>query len=237
MSEILDYIDDYFTGAMAPEERTVFEKRCETDKAFAQEVAFYINARSVIREELHTNKQQDFKHLAAPRPRMRALYRYIAAAAAILLLVIAGWWFTQRTNSPQQLASGYIQDHLLQISTTMSPGADSLQTGISAYNSGDYPLAEKIFQALLGNEQFKPDALKYLGIVYLVTKRYDLAIDRFTQLTALPLYANPGPFYKALALLKRGTPKDVQQAKELLLEVKNKQLPGYKYATDWLNKI
>ncbi|MBV7531951.1 hypothetical protein [Chitinophaga sp. sic0106] len=238
MNEQLHYIDDYFTGALGPEEKAAFEQRCTTDQEFAREVAFYLSARSVIKEEVHQHKAAAFKKMPVSMVAVkRPVGRYLAAAATLLLLVIAGWLYFSKSPAPSKLADGYIKENLRELSVTMSSEGDSLQTGIAAYNKGDYDTAEKIFTTLTNTASVKTDAIKYLGIVYLVTKRYDMAIAQFDLLTQIPLYANPGPFYKALALLQRGTPEDLQLAKKLLLEVKNNQLPGSKYATDWLNKL
>ncbi|SHM13512.1 hypothetical protein SAMN05444266_106484 [Chitinophaga jiangningensis] len=238
MNEQLHYIDDYFTGALRPEEKAAFEQRCTSDQEFARAVAFYLTARSVIKEAVHENKAAAFKKMPVSMAvAKRPVGRYLAVAATLLLLVIAGWLYYKGSPAPSKLADSYIKENLSQLSVTMSSESDSLQTGIAAYNKGDYAAAEKIFTILSNTASVKTDAIKYLGIVYLVTKRYDMAITQFDLLSQIPLYANPGPFYKALALLQRGTPEDLQLAKKLLLEVKNNQLPGSKYAVEWLNKL
>ncbi|WP_291914555.1 hypothetical protein [Chitinophaga sp. CB10] len=237
MNEQLHYIDDYFTGALGPEEKAAFEQRCATDEDFARSVAFYLTARTAIKDQLRENKTAAFNAIAPRIPATRPIWHYLAVAAAVLVLVVAGWWLYQRPPAPSTLAADYIQTELHRLSTTMSSEGDSLQTGIAAYNKGDYQTAEKIFSTLTNRASVKTDAIKYLGIVYLVTNRYDKAITQFDLLIQEPLYANPGPFYKALALLRRATPEDLPLAKELLLEVKNKQLPGSKYAAEWLNKL
>ncbi|WP_160714885.1 hypothetical protein [Chitinophaga solisilvae] len=239
MSELLHYIDDYFTGTLSAAEKQAFEMRCTTDQAFAQEVAFYLSARSAIREELHAEKRQSFTAVAvAPPPttKVRRLWSYLAAAV-IAGMLLAGWWIFSGEPSVKQLSARYIKDHLQQLSATMDSGQDSLQSGIAAFNRKDYQLAAKIFGTLSTQQQQAPDAIKYLGLVYLNTGAYDQAIVQFDRLIQLPLYANPGPFYKALALLQRAGPQDRQQARELLEEVRSRQLPGNQQATEWLKKI
>lgn len=242
MSETLHYIDDYFTGALSPAEKQAFEQRCVTDHAFAQEVAFYVSTRAALKEELQQRKQQLFRERypqteipAIPVRSTRRLLPYMAAAACLLLLL--GWYFLFRTATPPQLASQYISRHLQQQSVTMNGSTDSLQSGIAAYNQQDYTRAEHIFQALSRQESTAPEAVKYLGLVYLLTEKYDKAITQFDLLIQYPLYANPGPFYKALALMKRNQAGDLQQAKALLQDVQDRQLPGNKEAAKWLKNI
>lgn len=234
MSEISDYIDDYFTGALSAEEKQVFADRCVSDKAFAQEVAFYLSARAALKEQLEEQKRQT---LVAPKAKVRRISLYLVAAVLTGILALAGWWIFFRAPSVQQLSSQYIREHLQQLGATMHSGSDSLQNGIAAYNNKDYQQAEAIFTSLSNQETAMPDAVKYLGVVYLVTGKYDAAIIQFNRLIQYPLYANPGPFYKALTLLQRNGPGDRQQARVLLEEVRSNQLPGNKPANEWLKNI
>lgn len=237
MSEISDYIDDYFTGALSAEEKQVFADRCVSDNDFAQEVAFYLSARATLKAQLQDQKQQALAATTVPKAKVRRITLYLAAAVLTGILALAGWWIFFSTPSVQQLSSRYIKEHLQQLGTTMHSGSDSLQSGIAAYNNKDYQQAEAIFTALSKQEPGTPDAVKYLGLVYLVTGKYDAAIVQFNRLIQHPLYANPGPFYKALALLQRNGPGDRQQARELLEEVRSNQLPGNKPADEWLKNI
>jgi tetratricopeptide (TPR) repeat protein len=237
MSELLDYIDDYFTGALSAEEKQVFADRCVSDEAFAQEVAFYLGARAALKKQLQDQKQQALITTAVPKAKVRRISSYLVAAALIGIMALAGWWLFFRTPSVQQLSSQYIHEHLQQLGATMHSGSDSLQSGIAAYNNKNYQQAETIFASLSREENSTPDAVKYLGLVYLVTGKYDAAIVQFNRLIQYPLYANPGPFYKALALLQRNGPGDRQQARALLEEVRSNQLPGNKQANEWLKNI
>ncbi|HVI47190.1 MAG TPA: hypothetical protein VM802_20095 [Chitinophaga sp.] len=240
MSETLHYIEDYFTGALSPEEKLAFEQRCTSDQAFAQDVAFYISARSMLREELHELKRQQFsllKPAPAPVKRIRAIMPYLAAAVIAGVFITLGWWFFFRAPSTQQMATRYIDAHLQQLSVTMHSGSDSIQSGINAYNNKDYQHATAIFSRLSTQEATAADATRYLGLVYLATGQYDQAIVQFNALMQFPLYANPGPFYKALALMKRNGSGDRQLAKALLEEVRDKQLPGSRQATQWLKNM
>ncbi len=51
------------------------------------------------------------------------------------------------------------------------------------------------------------------------------------------MFANPGPFYKALVLMKRSEGDDKVAAKKLLKEVTTKDLPGRKEAEVWMKDL
>jgi tetratricopeptide (TPR) repeat protein len=244
MTSTLEHIDDYFAGNLSDEEKELFAKKCGTDPAFAQEVGFYISARAAIRSELHAQKKKEFEALYIPLSTrqvnspgvVRRLTPYITLAAACFLLFIS-WLLFLKEPSPQQLASAYVEEHLYTLSVTMGGSQDSLQLGIAAFNRGEYAATEGIFQSLTHQKEVAPEAIKNLGILYLVRGQYDKAIAVFDSLSAnQSLYANPGPFYKAVTLLKRSEGRDQAQAKEILQEVIEKRLPGSKEAEEWIKQ-
>lgn len=251
MANTLEYIEDYFTGNLSEEEKAAFEAKCETDPSFAEEVAFYISVRSNLREELYTEKKKRFDDLYVQlssrekqsgwssyyRPVVKLLKPYFLPAAACLLLVL-GWMFIFNDPIPQQLASNYIEDNLQTLSIPMNDSQDSLQLGIAAFNQQDYPTAEKILRSLTNKDNLAPEAVRNLGILYLVTDEYDKALLEFDALSAYKtLRANPGPFYKAVTLMKRDEGNDLEEAEKILQEVKEQQLPGSKEAEKWIEKF
>src|SRR5690606_32658098 len=107
-----------------------------------------------------------------------------------------------------------------------------------AYNNNEYEKAEDIFQALEQHEYLRPETSKYLGILYLKIDKNDQAIEQFDKLSGYTnLYANPGKFYGAVARIKRSAGDDIEVAKKLLHEVIDQQLPGYKEASLWINRL
>lgn len=242
MSDALSYIEDYFTGRLSAEEKQAFEDKCASDPAFAGEVAFYISARDRLGQQLYNQKKNEFdalyKELAVqPKPLIRRLYPYIAAAAACLILFI-GWRVFFAEPSMQNIAGNYIQQNLTTLGVEMGGPQQTLRQGIAAYNSGNYPEAERIFKSVSLAEPGNPEPIQYLGQVYLLTDRYNEAVMQFDELSKNPaLYSNPGPFYKAIALMKRAQPGDRQQARQLLQQVVSSRSAGYKEAEAWLKKI
>ena len=81
------------------------------------------------------------------------------------------------------------------------------------------------------------EARKDLGLTFLVRQQYDDALDQFDALSDNDsLYANPGPFYKAVTLMQRSGPGDEEAAKLILLDVVSRELPGHKVASGWLGR-
>lgn len=242
MSEVLGHIEDYFTGRLSAAEKQAFEDKCESDPAFANEVAFYISARDRLNQELHNEKKKEFDELyikleAQPKPILRRIYPYVAAAAACLILFI-GWRLFFTPPSMQNLAGNYIENNLKSLGTSMGGQQDTLQQGIAAYNNGNYSEAERIFTFLSVADPANPEPVQYLGQVYLLTDRYNEAIVQFDKLSKITgMYSNPGAFYKAIALMKRAQKGDREQARQLLQQIANERSAGYEEAEAWLKKI
>src|SRR5262245_3028040 len=95
--ETLEYIDAYFHNELDGNQKKEFEKKCEQDKNFAEDVAFYIASRQSIKELLFEQKKEQWKEkefigqvrsIAPARKTM--LRRFIPyAVAASLLIAIA----------------------------------------------------------------------------------------------------------------------------------------------------
>ena len=236
MSETLDYIESYFTGRLADPERQQFEDRCVHDQAFAEEVAFYIQTRATLKEELLKAKKTAWS-AAGGVGRVRTLYLVSAAAAvAAVLILFSSLYLLTRPKGPAQLAATYIRTHYDRLSQTLDGSRDSLAQGITAYNNQSLKQAQNIFQALSNNGN--TDARLYNGLVYLRLKDYDQALHQFDTLANITsLYSNPGPFLKAITLLQRNATGDREAARQLLQDIVNRQLDGSQEAAAWLKKF
>lgn len=248
MSDTLEYIESYFEKKLSPADKQVFEQRCVQDENFAGEVAFYITSREAVRQKLLEKKravwasaEQDTSGgtVTAPAPVKRMVFaKWLPYAAAACLLLAACIYFLYPSQSPQRLADNYIEKNMQVLSISMSGATDSLQSGISAYNAKKYDEAEKIFTALSYSSVTRSEVQKYLGILYLVTKRYDRALIQFEALAGNDaLYINWGLFYKAVTLMKRGAGSDVRDARKILEEVSSRNLPGSPEAKAWIEKF
>lgn len=240
MQENLEYIDNFFRGETRPEEKAAFEKRITEDAAFAEEVAWYVAAMSVLKSEATTARKAAFRELVptetttAATP-VRKLWPWLAAAAAAAVIVISLVLFNAPAR-PDQLAANYIQHDLKTLRVTMGSTEDSLQQGLRLYNDGKLQEALTVFRNIMQTDPANHLAKENAGIVSLQLQQYDQALDYFTQLEKDTLYANPGTFYRALTLMKRNGPDDAATAKQLLQQVVDKNLAKKETAEQWLQK-
>jgi tetratricopeptide (TPR) repeat protein len=245
MENYPDYIEAYFSGALSPEERSEFEKRIEMDKNFAEEVAFYLSAKQVLKEEVNREKKEWFRQLADQNPDLekqpapvRTMWVYrLAAAAAVISVIFLSWYlFLQKPASPTQMADRYIKDSFQHLNVKMGDGRDSLQIARQFYNDGQLTSSAKIFENIAQRDSSNTEAITNAGIVYLRLSEYDKALAYFQQLEKDTLYFNPAVFYQALTLLKRNHIGDKQRARELLQKVVDNDLDKKEIAQQWLEK-
>lgn len=245
-----DYIESYFTNELVPNQAREFEKRIESDPAFADEVAFYLSAMDISREVAQAEKKEHFKRLyrdnyagdqvplrkiSGNRP-LRKLVYYIATAA-VLAGIIFGTYTLTSFHSPQQLARQYEKENLQTLGVTMSSHADSIQTGIRFYNDGKYAEALLQFETFLRSDTNNSNAIKYAGVSALKLNKYNDALNWFKKLETYKLYSNPALFYQALTLMDRNQPGDDAEAKQLLQQIVQKDLDGKETAQIWLKRI
>ena len=243
----LDYIDSYFTDEPDKDRTTAFEKRIESDPAFAEEVAFYLNARNAAGEFYQTERKTHLREIyqkslsqgnlkPGGTPVVRRLIYYIAAAAVVTGIIFGINIFT-KSASPQELAGRYEKDHLQSLGVTMSSKSDSMQTGLQLYNDGKFADALQQFEKIIQSDTSNFNAKKYAGLTSLRMKDYDKAMDYFKQLESYKgLYSNPALFYQALTLMERNQSGDAANAKQLLQQVVQNDQEGKETAQEWLRK-
>jgi tetratricopeptide (TPR) repeat protein len=251
MSEIDDYIEDYFEDRLDAGARRSFETRCTDDEPFAKEVAFYLTRRKLLREELLRQKQAAWtdgqgkeshplqRKSSHPIPVRKLIPRkWIAYAAAACTLIVVILYLNEKRPTTQRLAENYTEKKYSLLSQTMDGSTDSLQQAIAAYNNKDNDKALTLFETLYRSHPENKDALLYSGIVYLRTKNYDKALGRFQELAdTRNLMSNPGTFLEAVTLLQRDAAGDQKMAKELLNKVVQQQLDGRDEAAAWLKEL
>jgi tetratricopeptide (TPR) repeat protein len=238
----LEYIDNYFKGALSAEEITQFEKRILNDHAFAEEVAFYCNVMQAAKDQLTEERKQRFREIYSQRetasagtvPVIRRMRPFIAAAAVIAALVF-GWYLFMQQPSPNSMADEFIRKDLKDLPVQMGTTVDELEKGKDLYNKNRLQEAQQIFENISQKDTASTDAKKFAGLVSLRLGQYDKAIGYFTELENVQLYANPGKFYHALTLMKRNQPGDAQRAKQLLQQVVQQKLAYSDVARKWLD--
>jgi tetratricopeptide (TPR) repeat protein len=239
----LEYIDQYFQGTPLPEEISAFERRITEEPEFAEDVAFYLSARRVLKEQLAEVKKTRFREIyaqngtghAVEKP-IHKLWPYIAAAAMVAGFIFC-WYLFIKPPSLQKSADNYITQNFGTLSVTMGTSEDNLQEGLRLYNEGQYKKALEVFEKLINLDNSNYIAKRNAGITSLRLQQYDKALHYFKLLANQPnLYANPGVFLQATTLLKRNLPGDKQSAKGLLEQVVQNDLDGKEMAERWLKK-
>jgi len=232
-------IEPYFNQELPPREREQFERDLLHNPQLAEEVAFYLRAREVIRKQILADRHAEWQELNHKVPQgtapVRRIQPWYYAAAAVVLLALAWFWLSSPRVDVQDLANAYVNDNLTSLSVQMGGEADSLQMAIQRYNDGQFAQARSISELLLQRNPANAEALKLLGIIALRQQKYDQAIRYFHRLAERQdLYANPGTFYEALAHLQRNQPSDVDTAQALLQTVVSGNLEGKSEAEKWL---
>jgi tetratricopeptide (TPR) repeat protein len=238
----LDYIDDYFKGARSASKTLEFEQRLEEDPLFAEEVAFYLSAMQVLREEARTEKTERFRAIyeehRTPVRTMRPwakIISYATAAAVLAGVLLTVYLFFLSPASKQQMADNYIQQNFATLDVKMG-GLDSLEMAKDLYNRGRYTEALAVLDVLVRHDDAKKAAFEYAGITSLRLKQYDKALQLFGQMALRKGYDNAAVFYQALTLMKRNKGEDLATAKTLLQKIVDEDLPQKEVAEKWLEK-
>ncbi|MBS1745491.1 MAG: tetratricopeptide repeat protein [Bacteroidetes bacterium] len=245
MSDNTEYIDSYFQYQLNSEERKTFEQRCETDNAFANEVAIYIASRKALYKTLLEQKMQQWKTEEITekieRPvismsKRTTFSKWLMYAAAACILLVVSMLIFEKTSSTKNYASNYFTENYSTLAHTMDASHDSMQLGISAYNDKDFTTAIRLFEGVAIADPNNSDAIKYAGLTYFQQKNYTKAIEKFNVLSTMQLFSNPGDFLKALTLLERNNKGDKEQAKTLLEKVKSENEEGSNNVDEILKK-
>ena len=223
-------IDDYFEGRLSTAEQQAFERKLEQDKTLADEVAFYLSTKAVLKETVLQKRHAEWTQA---RPVQSLRWQWAVGFAAAILLLIGVWYFMLPAESTLQAqAAAYIEENLTELSSRMDTSDDSLQTAVDYYNRKKYAEALFVFKRLAGGNP-RTKAYEYEGLTQLQLKNYDAAIAVFERIAAdTELLENRGKFYAAIAYLKKGNNKTAQR---LLKEVIAQNLAGKDEAEQWLD--
>ena len=245
MPNEFDHIDKYFAEELTPGERSAFERRLDSDPAFAEEVAFYLSARSAAREASQEEAKARMKAMYAgmdkeevPSGSAMRWLKPVLSVAAVFVVGLVTWFFFLRSPDASELADGYVKDHFMRVGVEMGAGEDPMQKAKERFNQGSLEESGRLFEEILGRDATDPEALKMAGIVSLRLGKYDQALGYFRKLsTQSGLHGNPGPLYEAVTLMKRKGPGDIAEAKRILEAIVSQGREGATLAKTWLEKL
>ena len=235
--QIYELLKRYAKGQMSEPERADFEKRLETDAAFAGEVATWAAIYKGIQAEgdLQLDKQlYDFgKKLmqaeatqltpsvvnVSPKHGFHIPRWAYAVAAALLLLVIA--WPVFQNLKPSTPA--YTDNKTLFEKHFRQPPAPQVRDAQVAawrvsYQNKDYPTTIAELEKLLADPNYinRSEANLYLGISHLAAGQGQQALDAFGRVSADSFDRDDAQWYSALAYL---IIDDIVHAKQTLEEI------------------
>ena len=187
----IERIEGYLSDELSIEERTSFDKDCETNNELVEELAFYIEAKRVFKEEKRTIfKQRYYKakeENAIPRiPNRNRLYIRIAASAAAIAILI--WFVMPMFNTYQvnnQLAQIEEPIFFIENQTTRSENIaeNKLARAFTAVENQDY---ETVIQLTDSLETLPAIGLKAFAYFELedyenAAKYYELYVEKETK--------------------------------------------------------
>ncbi len=235
-----ELIERYYNQELTPEEKKRFERDILQDPQLAREIAFYLQTRQVLREELLEKRHAEWQAIPQPTTIHRTIKPWYYSAAAMLLLTIGlGWYFLSQPTAldTRQMAAAYIEKNLYNLPKQMDGQKDSLQATIDYYHKGQFIDAAAWANSMLARNPTNAEVLKVAGVVALRTKNYDKALDYFHRLGEQPdLFENPGKFYEAITYLLRNEPLDKIKADSLLHVVIVNNLDGKEEAEKWVDE-
>ena len=235
----LNTIDNYFAGQLTEPEKARFEQQISMDTELAEAVAFYVQARQTARQQAQAGRRAEWAAIRERQIKVRQpVWVPMAWVAAACVLLLLGFFLFSPQPSAREVADRYIRENLTTLPVTMSSQPDTLQLARQAYNTGQFAQAETLIAGLQKRQSDNTDVLKLAGLVSLRQGNYDKAIEQFHNLSQRTgLQANPGPFYEAIARLKRNAPDDESTAKKMLQTVIDQNLDGKKAAKELIDDL
>ncbi len=240
-------IETYLGGMMSSEEAAAFESQIEHDPELKAEVELsrQINLHfsesddpdanpdneytKKLRTYLLSEEAQEIKEtlrnvqLERRVPQLRRKRRrliLVAAAAAVLFAVSAIGLIFQGEEGTEKLFAQYYSTNDLPSVITRDAASTYLETGVLAFQNGDYADALAYFDNYEASTA-EPDVALYLyrGVTYMEQEQYFKAIEAFEAvIDSGSLDASKGFWFKAMAYLKAG---DENNATHTLEDIAN----------------
>ena len=215
-----EQIERYLAGELSNEEVQAFELRLQTDSEFAENFTLYQSIQNEmqsdedeasLKEELwrHTKKYFGEEEKGGkvipmgPVRKKRWVYAAVAAAACIALLLVFRPWQDNRLSNDELYAQNAVPEDL---PTTMRGGNDdSLRARAAAlYNKKDFAAALPLLDSITKYNPGEAQLQLALGICYLQTNNFEMAITKFDSLAAgQSIYHYDAFAWKAYVYLKQ----------------------------------
>jgi hypothetical protein len=231
----IDLIEKYHNGTLSAQERLSLKARMESDPAFAEMAADYMDVIEGVKrggkekfkatvtqwEAEILNEQQHIND----KPGVFRNYWQLAAVFLLLALASIYIFMPGGKNSPQELYADYFvpYEDVITIRDISNP---LLTESIHLYNEKKFELAAGQFSKYITEHRDDLDAQFYLGVSLLESAKTKESIAAFgLVITGNGLLKEQAEWYRALAYLKLG---DVETSKKLLNGINHE---GHDYRT------
>ena len=226
--ETFEQVKAYYRGAMQGAERGAFEKKIQSDEAFAKEVTGYGLLLDTIQaygdQQLEKELKKTGKVLlaqsapstqsappetAAPKSGrvigFRPVYLVALAAAVVLLIAVFLPRFTSQPATSEELYSEYFT--MPDPSGVREGGGDQQWVdAVQAFQQRDYPSAIEKLQMVMMDSSFvlKSEAWLYLGISHMAENHPREALEALSQVSDTSEHIDLARWYEGLTYLYLG---------------------------------
>lgn len=220
-AERYDQIERYLANKMAAQERSIFEKKLNTDKELRAELNLHNELGEVVKGEgfhkLRAVLKNTDAHWQAPNSTPSAkiiqhsFWKKIALVAAVAVLGLFLWQLLPY-NTPDELFATHFEPYPMVLTQRSAPtdATGMLNNAITAYAEKDFAKAAAAFQELLTTNPNQPIYQLYSCVSELGLGQNDIAIPCFKNLQNIPNLQEQATWYLALSFLQK---EDVASAK------------------------
>ena len=215
MSQQLEYISSYFEGDLTAAEASEFEHTILNDPQFADDVAFYLAAVSVVKEANNNQKKERFRHLynetkmgiasdeiADPSnvtatairdlendsrhsPVVHVRRLWKYVAAAIVIGIVSTTVYIVASGPSPSQMADKYISEELANLGALMGTGDSVDIGKRLNDAGNFAGALHIFEEIISREPGHLQALEYAGITALELGSYEKALRYFGELASI----------------------------------------------------
>lgn len=233
-NKFYNQIEDFLTGNLSDSDSKNFESEMSTNSELANAVSQYETAFEAVdllveeglKMKLKALQKERYSEVKVLKPKRKMW----AIAASVAILISVGFSFLMNQNySNQSLAAGYFE--------TFDDGIRGGETGLKAFNEGNYDLAIEELKTVPETDQKYIESQFYLGQSYFKTNQFKEAIISFETV----FESNDGRFknaafwFSGLSYLGNN---QVENAQSIFEQIKNQNAPPYsEKAENLLNSL
>jgi len=223
MEKDTDQIEKYLAGELNNDELLAFEKRLQEDPSFAETFTLYRAIQNEMNsgddeKEIKENLSRLSNKYFTPKTENKVIplrsgnkkwWMYAAAAAVFItiLLLFKPWQDSPLSN--QEIYAQYAIPEELPFVARGSNEDSLLKKASELFNKKDYAAAIPLLDSITKLNPAEAQLQLSLGISYLNTGKFDLAINRFDSLAAgQSIYKNDALAWKALSFLRQDNKAD-----------------------------